>query len=289
MSADITSFREVADRVWVARYPWFDVNVTVIAGRAGAVVVDTYASGAAAREVVAEVRRLTAAPPVVGIVNTHEHFDHTFGNATMLQAFGPLPVHAHEVAAARTRAAGERIKAVYAADTDDPRRDEVLATDIVPADHTFATHAVVDLGDRQIDLVHPGRGHTGGDLVVRISGADAVLAGDLVEQSAPPAIGADAYPLEWPRSLDRILAMLGPATVVVPGHGAVVDRAFVQRQRTELGDVLASIRDLHGRGVPPDAALDSTGWPWPREALTMAVQRAYAHLDSGSAPPTADG
>lgn len=85
----------------------------------------------------------------------------------------------------------------------------MLATDVVPADHTFATRAVVDLGDRQIDLVHPGRGHTGGDVVVRISGADAVLAGDLVEESAPPAIGADAYPLEWPREAPTVAVQRG--------------------------------------------------------------------------------
>jgi len=289
VSGDTTTFDEVADRVWVARYRWFDVNVTLVGGSAGALVVDTYASGAAAREVVADLRQLTAAPAVVGIVNTHEHFDHTFGNATMLQAFGPLPVHAHEVAAARTHAAGERIKTAYAADSDDPRRDEVLATDVVPADHTFATRAVVDLGDRQVDLVHPGRGHTGGDVVVRISGADAVLAGDLVEESAPPSIGADAYPLEWPRTLDRVLAMLGPATVVVPGHGAVVDRAFVRRQRTELGAVVDTIRRLHGRGVPPDHATDAAEWPWPREALTVAVQRGYAHLEPDRVASTTDG
>ena len=125
-------FSEVADRVWVARYPWFDVNVTVVAGSGGLLVVDTHSSSRAAREVVGDVRRLGAGT-VTGVVNTHEHFDHTFGNAVFLETFGAIPVHAHEVAAARTVSAGERIKAEYA-DTDDPHAEEVLETEIVPAD-----------------------------------------------------------------------------------------------------------------------------------------------------------
>ena len=40
----MSEFVEVADRVWVARYEWFDVNVSVVAGTAGLLVVDTSAS-----------------------------------------------------------------------------------------------------------------------------------------------------------------------------------------------------------------------------------------------------
>ena len=32
----MSEFTEVADRVWVARYAWFDVNVSVVAGSAPA-------------------------------------------------------------------------------------------------------------------------------------------------------------------------------------------------------------------------------------------------------------
>ena len=42
-----TSFSEVADRVWVATYDWFDVNVTVVGGSRGLAVVDTHGSAVA--------------------------------------------------------------------------------------------------------------------------------------------------------------------------------------------------------------------------------------------------
>lgn len=271
------SFEEVAERVWVARYPWCDVNVTAIGSTRGLLVVDTHSSERAAREVIDDVRRL-AAGPVVGIVNTHEHFDHVFGNAAFVDAFGELPIHAHEEAAARTVESGERVKREYAAQPDDPHAEEIAETRILPAGVTFSSALVLDLGDRAVELLHPGQGHTGGDIVIRIPDADVLLGGDLIEESSPPYYGGDSWPLEWPRSLDFVLQLLTDSTVVVPGHGSVVDREFVHDQRSDIGIVAETIRDLAGRGVPLDHALDAAEWPFPKQGLTDAVRRGYEQL-----------
>ena len=284
------SFTEIADRVWVARYEWFDVNVTLVGGDRGLLVVDTLASDLAARTVIDDVRRLGAAlgggQSVVGVVNTHEHFDHTFGNAAFRAAYGDVPIHAHEVAAARTVSAGERIKGLYDPPDDggpvDPHREEVQATEIVPADHPFSSAVALDLGDRMVELVHPGRGHTGGDLVLRVPDADVLLAGDLIEESMArngvPGFGEDCYPMDWPLSLDMVLSLSTSATVVVPGHGAPVDREFVEEQRNAIGIVAETIRDLATRGVPVAEALEAAEWPYPREELAAAVRRGYEQL-----------
>ena len=275
------AFSEVADRVWVARYEWFDVNVTLVGGDRGLLVVDTHASATAARAVVEDIRRLGAGA-VVAVVNTHEHFDHTFGNGELRAAYGDLPIHAHETAAERTVPAGERIKAAYDDEPDDPHREEVRATEIVAADRTFSSARVLDLGERMVELVHPGRGHTAGDLVVRVPDADVLLAGDLVEESAlrhgVPGFGEDCYPFDWPLSLDVVLALTTPGSVIVPGHGAPVDRDFVEEQRDAIGVVAETIRDLAGRGVPVDQALEVGEWPYPREDLAAAVRRGYEQL-----------
>jgi glyoxylase-like metal-dependent hydrolase (beta-lactamase superfamily II) len=247
----VQPFREVADRVWVARYEAYDVNVTVVEGEAGLVVVDTHGSVEEGRSVLADLRRLSERP-LVTIVNTHAHFDHTFGNPAFLEE-GPVPVLAHESAAA-----------------DSPED--------VRADTTFSSVTSIDLGDRAVELVHPGRGHTGGDLVVRVGDADVLLAGDLVEESGHPAYGEDSFPLEWPWSLDLVLELVGPDTVVVPGHGRPVGGDFVQDQRSAIGVVAQTIRDLAARGVPAEQALDATEWPYPREHLAHAVRRGYAQL-----------
>ena len=272
----MSDFTEVAARVWVARYEWYDVNVTVIEGEAGLLVVDTHASTKAAQEVITDLRRLSSRP-VVGLVNTHEHVDHVFGNAAFREEYGEVPITAHEVTAAHTVPHGEQVKASSVA-RGDHRADELAETPIVPANHTFSSVATIDLGDRTVELVHPGRGHTGGDLVVRIDDADLVLAGDLVEEAGAPSYGDDCFPLDWPRSLDLALEMIGPTTVVVPGHGSPVDRDFVQEQRGSLDVVARTIHDLAGRGVPVGQALESAQWPYPSEHLGDAVRRGYEQL-----------
>ncbi|MER7975424.1 MBL fold metallo-hydrolase, partial [Streptomyces sp. NPDC096080] len=55
-----------------------------------------------------------------------------------------------------------------------------------------------------------------------------------VEESGEPQAGPDAVPAHWPRALDRLLALGGPDARYVPGHGAVVDAAFVRAQRDAL-------------------------------------------------------
>jgi hypothetical protein len=56
---------------------------------------------------------------------------------------------------------------------------------------------------------------------VTVAVGHVLFAGDLVEESGPPAF-EDAHPAEWAPTLDRVLKQVhGP---VVPGHGRPVDR-----------------------------------------------------------------
>jgi glyoxylase-like metal-dependent hydrolase (beta-lactamase superfamily II) len=270
-------FVEVADRVWVARYPWLDVNVSAVAGGAGLLVLDTQASAALARELVVDLRRVTSLP-VLWAVNSHVHWDHTFGNGVLRTEGAQLVCH--ESAAADLPAHAAEVKARAAQEEDPPWR-EVAATEVVVPERTFSSAIALDLGDRQVELVHPGRGHTGGDLVVRVPDADVVLAGDLVEQTDTgnvPAFGTDCYPMEWPLTLDVVLGLTSSQSVVVPGHGSVVDRAFVEQQRNGVGVVAETIRDLSTRGVAVDDALGAAEWPYPPGALANAVRRGYEQL-----------
>jgi glyoxylase-like metal-dependent hydrolase (beta-lactamase superfamily II) len=226
--------------------------------------------------VVVEQARALGAGEVVAVVTTHAHHDHVLGTATLREAYGDaLPVHAHETCVEELAAwAADR----PAYDGEEPVPGEVDASPVVLPDHPFSSVAVVDLGDRALELVHPGRGHTAGDLVVRVPDADVVLAGDLVEQSGPPAYGADSFPMEWPLALDVTLQLCTSGTVVVPGHGAPVDREFVMDQRADIGVVAETIRDLAGRGVPLAQALSVGDWPIDPAHLARAVERGYEHL-----------
>lgn len=273
-----TGFIEIADRVWLARSSWYDVNVTAIQGERGLVVVDTHASEDAARELVDDLRRQIGAE-VVAVVNTHEHFDHFLGNIVFAETWPSARLIAHEdavpVMAEFTRTHPDR-----EAIGDMPRGDELIRTRPLPAKETFSSVTTIDLGDRAVELLHPGRGHTGGDIVAVTDGV--VLTGDLIEESQDrdgvPGFGDDCFPLEWPATLDVVLNVIGSDTIVVPGHGDPVDRDFVLVQRSDIGVVAETIADLAGRGVPVEEALASASWPFPENELAAAVRRGYEQL-----------
>lgn len=267
----LPGWAEAADRCFVARHEHLDVNTTVVVGGASALLVDTRASLAQGRELAEQVRRLTPLP-LSYIVNTHVHFDHLFGNG----AFPGVPLVAHDTVPDALPAHLGRVRALYDADPDDPHRDEVLATEPLPPDTTFSSVWATDLGDRLVEVAFLGRGHTDGDVVVRVPDADLVCAGDLVEESAPPAYGPDSWPLEWGLTLEQLSNLLGRSTVVVPGHGAPVDKGFVLDQRLDVVEVAEQVRALRDRRVPLEDALAAGRWPFPAAGLEHAVARGYA-------------
>jgi glyoxylase-like metal-dependent hydrolase (beta-lactamase superfamily II) len=278
-------FVEVAERCYVARYAAWDVSVGLVVGSSGAAVIDTRASAGQGREVLDDVRRLVPDSAVRWVVNTHLHFDHTFGNVSIAEA----SVHAHENAARGLVAHAEDIKRRVEADREpDPDHpeitaavlDDLLATQPRVPDVVFSSVQTIDLGDRLIELMHPGRGHTDGDIVARVADADVVYAGDLLEESAPPSFGSDSFPLDWAGSLDLVVGLLTDRSVVVPGHGTPVDKDFVQAQRSDVADVSTLIRSLFAAGVAADEALAAGGanWPYPADHLEVAVRRGYAQL-----------
>ncbi len=122
-------------------------------------------------------------------------------------------------------------------------------TGIVAPNRTFPPPAQhLDISGRAVDLRFLGRGHTDNDIVITVD--DVLFAGDLVEEGGPPLFG-DAYPAEWPATVAAIETLIrGP---VVPGHGDVVDAAFVAAQKELLQSVAHLDRDAAGEAA--------TTWP----------------------------
>ncbi|MGY1620625.1 MBL fold metallo-hydrolase [Geodermatophilus sp. SYSU D00965] len=252
------SFREVADGVFVRRHESLDLNCGLVVGEGACLVVDTRSDLGEAADLIAAVRRVTSSPWTV--VDTHAHYDHCFGNA----AFRPATVWGTRGCAAAVRATGEAQRAARVAELlaagDPAAAERVRQAPLDPPDALVDDAAVLDVGGREVVLRFLGRGHTDHDLVVEVDDC-AVFAGDLVEEGAPPAF-EDAFPAEWPATIGRLHALArGP---VVPGHGAVVDAAFVGAQREELLAVLAAVRAGRLDAGPYDEATMRTAASRPR-------------------------
>lgn len=216
---------ELAPGVWRAVAEPETVNVGLVVGSERCLLVDcgsSPAQGALLRESVGSV----TAVPLVGVVITHWHYDHAFG----LAAFAGVETIGHESVPARL--AGIEAESVAAGLGLEP-------AEVVPPSRTIAVATAVDLGDRRVEIVHLGRGHTDGDLVVVVPDADVVFAGDLIESAAAPSYGDDSYPEEWSSTLDGLVGLMTATTRAIPGHGDPVDREFVFEARGRAAAVAA--------------------------------------------------
>ncbi|MGH8878614.1 MAG: MBL fold metallo-hydrolase [Stackebrandtia sp.] len=226
----MTAFQSVADGVYVRRHRVLDVNSSLILGAEHALLVDTLSTPDEARDLARDVRELTGLP--ISVVNTHFHFDHTFGNATIADLLGVTEFWAHSsvIETLTTDADEVRAGAHRACLELAPQIAETVRTvELLPPNREVGVTRDLDLGGRTVRLWHPGTAHSPGDLVVLAS--DVVLAGDLIEEGAPPNTnGADLA--NWPRVIEAMLPhMTGP---VIPGHGAVVDADFARHQALQL-------------------------------------------------------
>jgi glyoxylase-like metal-dependent hydrolase (beta-lactamase superfamily II) len=264
---------EVGDRVLVRRFTmWgdepFDQNVGVLLGRDGLVVVDTRASYRRADELLAELHALSRLP-IAAVVNTHHHWDHTFGNTRFL----PAPIWAHRRCAHQLREQGDAMRARVLAHAPEIA-DELEEVVLTPADRLFDESAILDLGDRQVDLTHIGRGHTDNDIVVGVADAGVLFAGDLLENTEGPGY-RDAFPSAWAEAVgERLLPMV--SGVAVPGHGGVVDPAFVAAQATDLRIMAQLGGQVANDELDEREAIRRS--PFPAETAEMAIRRSALEL-----------
>lgn len=212
----------------------------LITGAERALLVDTGSGPDQAARILAAVRSLTALP--LTVANTHDHWDHFFGNPTFAEA--GVTEFLASAAFVRDSPGSAWLQHAEASEhvLDLPGPDG-LAVETRAVDDG----EVLDLGTRpgredagreedRADDSHrveflPLSGHTDTDLALRAG--PVVVCGDLVEEGAPPQVGLDATPLAWVRSLDRLLA-LPDVDLFVPGHGSPVTRGFVEAQREDL-------------------------------------------------------
>lgn len=272
----MNGWAEVADGVFQRRYQPLDISVCVVRGGEGLVVVDTRSSPQQADEVRADLRELGDLP-VVAVVNTHAHFDHTFGN----QRFTGLPIYGHRLVPAHLDAYEAPMLARWVAEREEPV-EEWAAVEITPPTVLVGDAYRLEVGERTVELLHLGRGHTDNDLVLHVPDASAWLVGDLVEESGPPMYGSGCFPLEWPATCATLADGVDLSEVVVPGHGRPVDRAFVLAQQAQLAAVADLLDELHADGVPAERALEAGAgrWALPPEGLEPAVAAAYEALDA---------
>ncbi|ELS53131.1 MBL fold metallo-hydrolase [Streptomyces viridochromogenes] len=230
-------WERLATGVGRCRLPVWDCTAGLVVGRDTALVVDAGSSLGEGARLRTQAQWL-AGHRVTHLALTHPHFDHVFGAAAFAGAeiFGAVGLDT----VFAQRHAREELRADAVRNGLDPASAEEAVDALVHPHHQVSGEWTLDLGGgRQVLLANVGPAHTAHDLVVLVPGElpgdrEVVFCGDLVEESGEPQAGPDAVPSHWPAALDRLLDLGGEDALYVPGHGAVVDAAFVRRQRDAL-------------------------------------------------------
>lgn len=259
-------------------------NSVFIVNEQDVVVVDTTLTPSTARELLAAIRRVTD-KPVSHVINTHWHDDHILGNAVFKEAFPDAQFVAHERVAEylprkglearqaamspggypafieflrgmvqtgndpRGQPLDDDQKHTYASDLRTAERymAEVPRTEVVLPTITLKDRLTLTRGARTIEILHLGRGHTSGDVVVHLPAEGIVVAGDLVIWPVPYVGSPQSHPGEWAGTLRKLLDL--QPRQIVPGHGPVLtDDAYVKRMIALFEAVSAQVAAGMKRG-----------------------------------------
>ena len=254
-------FQELSEGVFRRRFPFLRLNIGVVVGEDGVLLVDTRESHEAARELAGELRTLTS-KPVRWVMNTHWHWDHAFGNSV----FPDAAIWGHRLCRLALRDNPEQHRRDARMWMPRVRFAEIDRVEIVPPGETFEALTSINVGGRKVEATYHGRGHTDADILIHCGGV--TFMGDLVEEGGSPNMG-DSYPFDWPNTLAAARSTLRPT--VVPGHGELLTPEDVEDQRHKLAQVAEILGQVLHEGRAADEAVRSG--PVPELDMRKALAR----------------
>ena len=223
-------------------------NAMVIVNDEDVVIVDSHITPDAARALINSVKAVTD-QPIRYLINSHFHFDHAHGNQVFPDG---VEIIGHEYTrekllgdvlneptykvmgspAAQQKIADSVESQLASASANDRAAIELKLTtltrhikaldEIEPTPPTITVTQKMSLfrGSREIQILHLGRGHTGGDLVVYLPAEKVLFTGDLFYDGAPYL--GDSFPEEFITTLEALKKI--EFEVIVAGHGPLVVR-----------------------------------------------------------------
>jgi len=212
-------------------------NSGIIVGQNGVIVIDAKTTPESAKEMLAEIAKLTP-KPVTHVILTHSDLDHVNGLAAFPTG---LTIIAHENNKKEQEAALQR-----------------GGRGAPPADHQPTQVVTKNKESLKLDgvkftLLHWAPAHTSGDLVIYLPDQKIVFTGDLITTNGP-------YPLihreksgtgeGWVESVKGMIAL--DADTFVTGHGDLQTKADLQKKLAAVEERRARIKEMIAQGKSLD-------------------------------------
>lgn len=216
-------------------------RMAALVGPEGVLLVDSQFARVSDK-ILAAIKNLSPAPLKL-LVNTHVHGDHTGGNENFAKA-------------GVTILGRPNLRAQLLTPRPAPGNGQVppVAPPAALPVVLFDAPTTVHLNGETVELVPLPPAHTDGDTAVKFRQADVLMTGDVFRSAGFPAaaITNGGSVLGTIDALDKLIALTGPNTKVVPGHGPVVDRAALVFHR----DMAVAVRDRVARALREGKSAD---------------------------------
>ena len=237
-------------------------TIGVLVGPQGTFMVDTQFAPLTDR-IVAEIKKLSP-NPIRFVINTHVHGDHTGGDAN-LGKMGATIFARDEL---RDRLANPAPGPDGKPGTPMPE----VGLPLITYENTVTFH----MNGETIDLIPIRKAHTDGDTMVYFHNADIIMTGDFYRSVGYPNIDrANGGSLDGMiAGLAQIVALAGPHTKIIPGHGPMVDRNAVAAHRDMILGVRNEVAKLMQQGKSSDE---------------IVAAKPTSTFDSSVAPVTPNG
>jgi glyoxylase-like metal-dependent hydrolase (beta-lactamase superfamily II) len=241
------TIQRLSDRVLILSETLMNNNVAAIASEKGIVVVDTSGLPSTAAKMRRIIEKEFGRSDFAYVINTHSHWDHTFGNqvfpdAVIIGHDNVIPGMAQDkdilprrIADLEQRYQNEiaRLKSVTAGSKEAQNIQASLKTlereihdfkDVfvsTPPRITFDDRMILDLGDITVKLDYFGRAHSTSDIFIHIPEEGILMTGDLFldQRWVPLFAGQPVLDIDrWIEVLHRALDGDDAPTNVIPGH-----------------------------------------------------------------------
>ena len=222
-------------------------NSGIIVGDTSVLVIDSLRMPSFARSLIEDVRKVTD-KPVKYVIDTHSHWDHSWGN----QEFPGAAIIGHENCYAEMVDVewNDEWKSKIL-NSGDPWSDEANIVTITPPDITFQDNMKFHFGGRELVLRYFGKAHTSGDTFIHLPKERIVFTGDVAQDGGVPYLG-DSYPGEWPDTDDRMADLA--VDRFVSGHGPVGDISALKTARDFIHSLVGEMKKAIEDGQPSDVA-----------------------------------
>lgn len=231
---------EVADGVYARLHEGL-TNAGIIVGDEGVMIIDSLRVPSFARELIEDVRKITP-KPIKYVIDTHSHWDHSWGN----EEFPEATIVGHQNCRSEMLDVdAQKLWMNKIIASNESWSEEAKTVIITPPTMTFDSKLSMYFGDRLIELRYFGRAHTSGDIFIFLPQDKLVFTGDVAQDSGVPFM-MDGYMEDWVET-SRLLSEL-PADRFVSGHGPVGEHEALVEAKDFITDLVIGIKECISNG-----------------------------------------